>query len=75
MSKPVTLNRLLSVLERTFEQLPDKRTGKNVTYFDTLHVFRKLGPATQLYVCATGTRPANHASQRQILAEPRLFFA
>jgi hypothetical protein len=32
MTKPVTLNRLLSVLEHTFAQLPDKRKGKNTTY-------------------------------------------
>ena len=32
MTKPVTLNRLLSVLEHTFTQLPDKRKGKNTTY-------------------------------------------
>ena len=32
MTKPVTFNRLLSVLERTFAQLPDGRTGQNTTY-------------------------------------------
>jgi len=32
MSKPLTFNRLLSVLEHTFAQLPDERKGKNVTY-------------------------------------------
>ena len=32
MTKPVTFNRLLSVLERTSAQLPDGRNGKNATY-------------------------------------------
>ena len=32
MTNPVTFNRLLSMLDRTFAQLPDGRTGENVTY-------------------------------------------
>jgi hypothetical protein len=32
MTKPVTFNRLIEMLERTFAQLPDGRAGKNVTY-------------------------------------------
>lgn len=32
MTKPVTFNRLLPVLERAFAQLPDQRTGQNATY-------------------------------------------
>jgi len=31
MTKQLTLNRLLSVLERTFTQLPDERKGENTT--------------------------------------------
>ena len=32
MTKPVTFNRLVSVLDQTFAQLPDRRKGLNVTY-------------------------------------------
>ena len=36
--------------------------------YRAVHVFAKLGSATQLYVRATGTRPANDAPQTQVLA-------
>ena len=32
MTKPVTFDRLVSVLDQTFAKLPDKRKGQNVTY-------------------------------------------
>ena len=32
MSKPVTFNRLLAILDRTFSGLPDPRTGQNTIY-------------------------------------------
>ena len=32
MTKAVTFNDLMPILERTFAQLPDRRTGQNTTY-------------------------------------------
>ncbi len=32
MTKPVTFNRLLAILDRTFAGLPDHRTGQNTIY-------------------------------------------